>query len=530
MHANHVTLFVLALAGACAIEEPEAELAPAGLTEPPSLALCGRIALRAANGPYVAAEGGGGRELIANRPSPGAWETFTVVPRANGKIALRVANNQFWVAEGGGGGPVLANRSVIGPWEEFGLIELGADRIALRASSGHYVVAEGGGGQPLYANRNAVGAWETFQARCMDAAPPSCFVRRSGDGLVVQGGPFKFVGANLRGIAFRPPQEIRDHLIAAREFGAKTIRIFAVHESRNATDVGNALQQLFNIASQIGPDLRFILSLQDWYDTGFNAQHDDPYYVDGKLVRGWFTGGFRTNYKPMVRALVDRFRNERRIAVWEIGNELQVVDKAAALNFAYEMGWEIKNRGAQQLVSTGYLAVNHAVGGQFDDSTISQVYHGPWSTWPTSPFEVGTIHAYNNDQVPPGPPYNVQDRDIDWFRDKRFPYYVGEGGFNGGLANGCNDPIFEGGMWDGVSIPDATTDRAPAVRATINRFFDAKGADGYMQWGLMVGGDNGEGDRCSGMDTLFHADYPTLAATYRARAVALPGGGTAACN
>lgn len=38
-----------------------------------------KIALRAANGQYVCAEGGGGREVVANRDSAGLWETFEVV-------------------------------------------------------------------------------------------------------------------------------------------------------------------------------------------------------------------------------------------------------------------------------------------------------------------------------------------------------------------------------------------------------------------------------------------------------------------
>jgi hypothetical protein len=36
------------------------------------------IHLRAYDGHYVCAEGGGGRELVANRPGRGDWETFEV--------------------------------------------------------------------------------------------------------------------------------------------------------------------------------------------------------------------------------------------------------------------------------------------------------------------------------------------------------------------------------------------------------------------------------------------------------------------
>jgi hypothetical protein len=36
------------------------------------------IHLRADNGQYVCAEGGGGREVVANRDRAQEWETFTV--------------------------------------------------------------------------------------------------------------------------------------------------------------------------------------------------------------------------------------------------------------------------------------------------------------------------------------------------------------------------------------------------------------------------------------------------------------------
>ena len=121
------------------------------------------IALRASNGQYVCAEGGGGREVVANRNAIGPWETFGLINRGNGNIALRASNGQYVVAENGGGGVVRANRNAIGPWETFGLIDRGNGNIALRASNGQYVCAEGGGGREVVANRNAIGAWETFR-------------------------------------------------------------------------------------------------------------------------------------------------------------------------------------------------------------------------------------------------------------------------------------------------------------------------------------------------------------------------------
>ncbi len=78
------------------------------------------IHLRANNGQYVCAEGGGGREVVANRDARGPWETFTV-ERIGNNIALRTSNGWYVCAEGGGGGQVVADRRARGSWETFRL-------------------------------------------------------------------------------------------------------------------------------------------------------------------------------------------------------------------------------------------------------------------------------------------------------------------------------------------------------------------------------------------------------------------------
>ena len=86
-----------------------------------------RIMLRTANGQYLCAENGGGGEVVANRVTAGPWETFTIAHAdlSAGEITtgqgvlLRTANGQFLCAEGGGGREVTASRAAIGPWETF---------------------------------------------------------------------------------------------------------------------------------------------------------------------------------------------------------------------------------------------------------------------------------------------------------------------------------------------------------------------------------------------------------------------------
>jgi Fascin domain len=120
------------------------------------------IGLKASNGQYLCAEGGGGQVIIANRPALGPWETFILEELGNNQVALKASNGQYWCAEGGGGQVINANRTARGAWETFTIERLGNNQLALRANNGQYLCAEGGGGQAILANRPARGAWETF--------------------------------------------------------------------------------------------------------------------------------------------------------------------------------------------------------------------------------------------------------------------------------------------------------------------------------------------------------------------------------
>lgn len=89
-----------------------------------------RVAIRTADGThYLTAVGGGGGALRAAADSAGPWETFIVEkPEGGGirpgdSIRLRVNSDARWyiAAEGGGGGRVMANRPSAGTWETFTL-------------------------------------------------------------------------------------------------------------------------------------------------------------------------------------------------------------------------------------------------------------------------------------------------------------------------------------------------------------------------------------------------------------------------
>src|SRR6185295_6629448 len=102
--------------------------APASFGEQSSQSMYTHVALMAVNRKYVAAEGGGGRELVANRDARGPWESFNVVHMGNDRLALQASNGKY-VSATGPNGTLLANRDCIGPTETFLMVRVRESRI-----------------------------------------------------------------------------------------------------------------------------------------------------------------------------------------------------------------------------------------------------------------------------------------------------------------------------------------------------------------------------------------------------------------
>ena len=126
---------------------------------------CPTVALLGSNGLWVAAEGGGGQELVANRSSVGIWEKFKVHDRGGGNYALQAFDSRFVMAVGGGGGSLQATADQIGSWETFAAVGLGGNAISLRAQTGHYWYRTPPGYYPvdmLFAASYSPGIYGTF--------------------------------------------------------------------------------------------------------------------------------------------------------------------------------------------------------------------------------------------------------------------------------------------------------------------------------------------------------------------------------
>lgn len=122
-----------------------------------------RIALRAHNGQYVGAAGGGGSTVDAGRDWIREHEMFEVI-YAGGNIALRTYVGYAVSLAVGTRRELIADRLAgAGPWDTFRVVEVAGSKIGLRTVEGRFVSAEDGGGRELVADRTNLEAWETFE-------------------------------------------------------------------------------------------------------------------------------------------------------------------------------------------------------------------------------------------------------------------------------------------------------------------------------------------------------------------------------
>ena len=75
------------------------------------------IALQTKQGNFVTAVPSIGLESKVNKID--VWERFQLIDLGEGKVALKAHNGKYVCAEGGGGQQLIANRDAIGPWETF---------------------------------------------------------------------------------------------------------------------------------------------------------------------------------------------------------------------------------------------------------------------------------------------------------------------------------------------------------------------------------------------------------------------------
>lgn len=342
-----------------------------------------------------------------------------------------------------------------------------------------------------------------------DRADP--FVRTAGRELVFGGRALRFVGVNLRGLVhygdkatlpFTEERTQAEQLQSAYEMGARVVRVFLPSEHADTQQTIDRFERLLGKMRAGFADMFLIVALTNLYaDTPFKLAGDREFYArtpDNYELLGpaWFSEGYKRHYLPFVTEVVKRFRGERQILAWEPGNEFKVDHNPELLvQFMHAMARAIRGLDGNHLITTGMISTRHAYM-QHRPELRRKLYDHPV-------IDFITVHAYNGK--------NKED-DSDLARDCNKPFIVEEAGFSRAGGDEPDEPGLH---------PCQNSDRSPCVQADMDKWF-GRGACGYMQWGFMAGGDNGDGDTDSGMGPRFHGyDWEPLRATYRHRADAL---------
>ena len=142
--------------------------------------------IRAFDGHYLSAIGGGGRTtdvIETNRTVASTWETFTLVTSGDDSLPIRYGirtSNGNWLTAVSGGGRttdvIHSNATVLQAWEKFNFVPLSPGGgssfwAAIQTIDGHYLTAVNSGGigsafEAIHSNATQIQAWERFFFSC----------------------------------------------------------------------------------------------------------------------------------------------------------------------------------------------------------------------------------------------------------------------------------------------------------------------------------------------------------------------------
>jgi len=273
-----------------------------------------------------------------------------------------------------------------------------------------------------------------------------------------------------------PASDADAALAEMQRMGMKVIRVWAADKNIDDAEAARRLGSFLDKANSFG--ISVIVSMIDFYNSGFNPQGTGVYYTGryngiGLLGQEFFAGGYSGRYKDFVRVVVEANKDKNNIYAWEPGNELEYRDNSQSfISFMKDITGYIKELDPVQKVATGMLSASHT--GLLPQDLYSQL----------PAVDIVTVHTYDGDRN--GVP------DLNWAKSNNKSVVVEEFGFNG------------------------TGDRSTGIRNDLN-FWKDQGVSAVLQWGFIAKGlpDNGNGDGSSGMDTIWHTDYDSLAAVFQ---------------
>ncbi len=344
------------------------------------------------------------------------------------------------------------------------------------------------------------------------AVPGSAFVGTAGQHFVVNGRKFRFVGVNLRGLAhYGLSDPVRganaaDQLQAARDMGARVVRIFLPHAQVPAEETRSRLIGLLKLMEERFNDMYLIIALANLYgnvdfripgdkqDNGGGFYTHRPIGDDKELLSvDWFRDGFKVNYLPFVRTIVqdDFIRNSPRIMAYNVGNELKAESRGEAFNighpdllvdFMHTMARQIRQfDGDRHLVTTGMISTRHAH--MAGNTALRMRLYG------IPELDFITNHSYHGDDRP--------ETNVDQENEAPSPEDDSD------LVGPLGKPLLIEEA--GFKPTENRQDRSDWIIRELGILLDEKQAGGYMPWGFMKGFNNGDGDDQLGLDDVFHA-------------------------
>jgi mannan endo-1,4-beta-mannosidase len=291
---------------------------------------------------------------------------------------------------------------------------------------------------------------------CDVSAPPcapGALVSADGTRLCLDGAPFRFLGANRYDLLSSArytcgrsydDAELERVCAEAATTGLSVLRTWAFS---TFTDGGRDFAPLDRLIAAAGRhDLRLVLTLEnEWADCTTPDATDD-----GRKGTAWFAGGWRDTLGPYLDAVVDRYRDEPRVAAWQLINEGECLDPSALRAFADEASRRIKAIDARHLVSLGTIGTGQAGTTGEDYRRLHELpaidlveahdYHHPEQRWPDAIADDAAIAASLGK-----------------------PFFIGEAGI------AAPDP--------GVSLEDRARLFDDKIRAAL-----AAGVAGYVLW------------------------------------------------
>ncbi|MBN2470016.1 MAG: cellulase family glycosylhydrolase [Anaerolineae bacterium] len=354
-------------------------------------------------------------------------------------------------------------------------------------------------------------------ARLLSRKPPAGQaqgrVRTDGRRFVLDGRPFRFVGANLREFVFYPRPDIlpfareehqAEQLAAMTEMGMRVARLHACHRQVPVSDARELLGSALDRLHQHGLLALVVLNdaLGSYWVHGDERFHT---HVLGHLDKHAYfhDEGYSENYLPFVRDVVSTYADHPAVFAWELGNEYAIhpqpatiEDGEAFLRFVQVVSDTIRANDLNHLVTIGLVNTGHVAPN--DRPGLNRFEYGK-RLYSLPNVDFLTVHFYEDN----GEEQNSLP-DLEIARQVNKPLVVEEWGAVGGEQVGL-------------------------TVATLQSWF-GQGAAGLLQWGLSATrSDIGVGDNEYGMDPYAENNkhhYHPLLGVYREWAQRLRDAGT----